>query len=296
MSLLFEGVSVAVTTPMLASGEVDFDSFREHLEFLKENKMQGFIINGTTGEGTTLTAEEYTRLFEIALDVANKELPVIAGTGSNNTQASIELTKEAEKIGVDGMMLVAPYYNRPSQEGLYLHFKAIAEATKLPIMIYNIPGRTACNIDVDTLVRLSQIENIVSVKEASGDLDAMAEIIERTPEHFTVYSGDDSLTLPVLSIGGNGVVSVASHIIGNEIQEMINQFNEGKVKEASAAHRKLLPTFKALFTAPNPIPVKAVLNMIGVNVGSVRLPLVPLTPEQEEMLKKQINIRITKAS
>lgn len=292
----FGQLITAMVTPFDESGAIDFSATKKLLEHLISNGTEALVVAGTTGESPTLSLKEKIDLFSFVVKEVNGRIPVIAGTGSNNTQASIELTKEAEKIGVDGMMLVAPYYNRPSQEGLYLHFKAIAEATKLPIMIYNIPGRTACNIDVDTLVRLSQIENIVSVKEASGDLDAMAEIIERTPEHFTVYSGDDSLTLPVLSIGGNGVVSVASHIIGNEIQEMINQFNEGKVKEASAAHRKLLPTFKALFTAPNPIPVKAVLNMIGVNVGSVRLPLVPLTPEQEEMLKKQINIRITKAS
>lgn len=292
----FGQLITAMVTPFDESGAIDFSATKKLLEHLISNGTEALVVAGTTGESPTLSLKEKIDLFSFVVKEVNGRIPVIAGTGSNNTQASIELTKEAEKIGVDGMMLVAPYYNRPSQEGLYLHFKAIAEATKLPIMIYNIPGRTACNIDVDTLVRLSQIENIVSVKEASGDLDAMAEIIERTPEHFTVYSGDDSLTLPVLSIGGNGVVSVASHIIGNEIQEMINQFNEGKVKEASAAHRKLLPTFKALFTAPNPIPVKAVLNMIGVNVGSVRLPLVPLTPEQEEILKKQINIRITKAS
>src|SRR5690625_2509802 len=204
--------------------------------------------------------------------------------------AIFELTEIAEKIGVDGIMLVVPYYNKPSQAGLYEHFKTIAESTSLPVMLYNIPGRSACNIDVDTIVKLSKIDNIVSVKEASGDLDAMAEIISRTDDDFYLYSGDDSLTLPVLAIGGNGIVSVSSHIVGNEMKTMIDEFNRGNVAKASEIHRTLLPTFHALFSAPNPVPLKAVLNMIGVNVGSVRLPLVPLSDEELEQLKRALPI------
>lgn len=292
----FGRIVTAMVTPFNDSGAIDFPATKNLLEHLIANGTDAVVVAGTTGESPTLTKEEKLELFAFVVKEVHGRIPIIAGTGSNNTLESIEMTKEAEKIGVDGVMLVAPYYNRPSQAGLFAHFEAIANETNLPIMIYNIPGRTACNIEVDTMVRLAEIENIVSVKEASGDLDAMAEIIERTPDHFTLYSGDDSLTIPTLSIGGQGVVSVASHIIGNEIQEMIDDFYNGNVKAASNAHRKLLPTFHALFTAPNPVPIKEVLNMIGIHVGSVRLPLVPLTPEQKEVLTKQINIRITKAS
>ncbi|MFL6517589.1 MAG: 4-hydroxy-tetrahydrodipicolinate synthase, partial [Bacillus sp. (in: firmicutes)] len=222
---------------------------------------------------------------KLVVDAVNGRVPVIAGTGSNNTRASISLTKLAEETGVDGIMLVAPYYNKPSQEGMYQHFKAIAESTPLPIMLYNIPGRSVVNLSVETIVRLSQIPNIVALKEASGNLDAMAEIISQAPSDFTLYSGDDGLALPVLAIGGAGVVSVASHIIGNEIQEMINHFKNGHVQEAASAHRRLLPIMKALFAAPNPAPVKAALNMNGVNVGGLRLPLLPLTTEEQRTLQ-----------
>lgn len=292
----FGQLITAMVTPFDEHGAIDYKATKILIEHLIANGTDAVVVAGTTGESPTLTTEEKLALFSFVVKEVNGRIPVIAGTGSNNTQASIELTKEAEKLGVDGIMLVAPYYNRPTQEGLYAHFKTIAAATALPIMIYNIPSRTACNVNVDTLVRLAEIDNIVSVKEASGDLDAMAEIIERTADDFSLYSGDDSLTLPTLAIGGDGVVSVASHIIGKEIQAMIQHFNNGEVKEASSAHRKLLPTFKALFTAPNPIPLKAVLNMMGIPVGSVRLPLVPLTPEEEEALRKQIQMHITKAS
>ena len=185
-------------------------------------------------------------------------------------------------------MLVAPYYNKPSQEGLYQHFATIANSTRLPIMIYNIPSRSAVNISVETTIRLSQIENIVATKEASGDLDAMAQIIEQTDDNFSLYSGDDSLTIPVLAIGGRGVVSVASHVIGNEMQSMVTDFLKGNIYEAASMHRKLLPTMKALFSAPNPTPVKTALNMKGINVGSVRLPLVPLTEEEQQTLRNVI--------
>uniref|UniRef100_UPI000371AF4B 4-hydroxy-tetrahydrodipicolinate synthase n=1 Tax=Halalkalibacterium ligniniphilum TaxID=1134413 RepID=UPI000371AF4B len=218
-------------------------------------------------------------------ETVNGRVPVIAGTGSNNTAASIELTKKAEEIGVDGIMLVAPYYNKPSQEGLYQHFKVIAESTKLPVMIYNIPGRSVVNIDVETTLRLAEIKNIVATKEASGDLDAMAEIIERAPEGFSLYSGDDSLTLPILAIGGTGVVSVASHVIGNEMQQMVRNFTAGQVQAAAQQHRQLLPLMKTIFIAPNPTAVKEALEMQGVPVGSVRLPLVPLTAEQKQQLQ-----------
>lgn len=292
----FGQLITAMVTPFDEKGEIDYKATKNLLDHLINNGTDGVVVAGTTGESPTLSTEEKLELFSFVIKEVNGRIPVIAGTGSNNTKASIELTKEAEKLGADGIMVVAPYYNRPSQEGLYAHFKAIAESTSLPMMVYNIPGRTACNIEVDTIVKLSQIDNILSVKEASGDLDAMAEIIERTDENFVLYSGDDSLTLPVLSIGGKGTVSVAAHIVGNEMKEMIELFNAGDIKSASAIHRKLLPTFQALFSAPSPTPLKAVLNLTGIPVGDVRLPLVPLSEEQIEGLKNKINVKEFKAS
>ncbi|MFP5108888.1 4-hydroxy-tetrahydrodipicolinate synthase [Neobacillus sp. C211] len=281
----FGQVLTAMVTPFDQNGEVDFNATRILVDYLIENGTDGIVVAGTTGESPTLTTEEKVALFKLVVDAVNGRVPVIAGTGSNNTRASISLTKLAEETGVDGIMLVAPYYNKPSQEGMYQHFKTIAESTPLPIMLYNIPGRSVVNLSVETIVRLSQIPNIVALKEASGNLDAMAEIISQAPSDFTLYSGDDGLALPVLAIGGAGVVSVASHVIGNEIQEMINHFKNGNVQDAASAHRRLLPIMKALFAAPNPAPVKAALNMNGVNVGGLRLPLLPLTTEEQRILQ-----------
>ncbi|WP_066391243.1 4-hydroxy-tetrahydrodipicolinate synthase [Neobacillus mesonae] len=281
----FGQVLTAMVTPFDQQGEVDVNAVKNLVNHLIATGTEGLVVSGTTGESPTLTTEEKVELFQLVVEAAAGRVPVIAGTGSNNTRASIALTKKAEEAGVDGIMLVVPYYNKPSQEGLYQHFKAIAESTSLPIMLYNIPGRTSVNMSADTIVRLSEIDNIVAVKEASGNLDVMAEIIERTPEDFLLFSGDDALTIPVLSIGGAGVISVASHIIGNEMQEMINQFRCGDIQGAAAAHRRLLPIMKGLFAAPNPTPVKAALNMMGVPVGGVRLPLVELNEEEEQALQ-----------
>lgn len=281
----FGQVLTAMVTPFDQQGEVDVNAVKDLVNHLIATGTEGLVVSGTTGESPTLTTEEKVELFQLVVEAAAGRVPVIAGTGSNNTRASIALTKKAEEAGVDGIMLVVPYYNKPSQEGLYQHFKAIAESTSLPIMLYNIPGRTSVNMSADTIVRLSEIDNIVAVKEASGNLDVMAEIIERTPEDFLLFSGDDALTIPVLSIGGAGVISVASHIIGNEMQEMINQFRSGDIQGAAAAHRRLLPIMKGLFAAPNPTPVKAALNMMGVPVGGVRLPLVELNEEEEQALQ-----------
>ncbi|NHC38349.1 4-hydroxy-tetrahydrodipicolinate synthase [Bacillus sp. MM2020_1] len=287
----FGQLLTAMVTPFDQNGEIDFNATRNLVDHLIENGTDGIVVAGTTGESPTLTSEEKVALFQFVVDVVNGRVPVIAGTGSNNTRASISLTKQAEEVGVDGIMLVAPYYNKPSQEGMYQHFKAIAESTSLPIMIYNIPGRCVVNISVETIVRLSHLPNIVAVKEASGNLDAMAEIISHTPSDFSLYSGDDGLTLPVLAIGGTGVVSVASHVIGNEMKEMIHQFKNGQVQEAASAHRRLLPIMKALFTAPNPAPVKAALNINGVNVGGLRLPLLPLSDEEKSALQAVLPAR-----
>lgn len=280
----FGRVLTAMVTPFDKNGDVDFEATEILIQHLIANGTDGLVVCGTTGESPTLTDEEKVELFKFTVKTVNGRVPVIAGTGSYNTRASIELTKKAEDAGVDGIMLVTPYYNKPNQEGMYGHFKAIAQNTKLPIVLYNIPGRSVVNLSVDTVVRLAKIPNIVAIKEASGNLDAMAQIIENTPNHFSLYSGDDSLTLPTLAIGGTGVISVASHIIGNEMQSMIKNFFIGNIQEAAKEHRNLLPIMKAMFIAPNPAPVKAALNMKGIIVGGVRLPLVPLNEEQQKML------------
>ncbi|ALF12040.1 4-hydroxy-tetrahydrodipicolinate synthase [Parageobacillus thermoglucosidasius] len=285
----FGKIVTAMVTPFDRKGNVDFAKTTKLIDYLLENGTDSLVVAGTTGESPTLTAEEKIALFRHVVSVVNGRVPVIAGTGSNNTRASIELTKKAEEIGVDAVMLVAPYYNKPNQEGLYQHFKAIAESTSLPVMLYNIPGRSVVNIAVDTIVRLSEIPNIVAVKDASGNLDAMTEIIARTRDDFLLYSGDDSITLPVLSIGGAGVVSVASHIIGNEMQQMIAAFEAGEIAKAAKLHQKLLPIMKGLFAAPSPVPVKTALQLKGLDVGSVRLPLVPLTEQERIELMNLLN-------
>ncbi|GAB1805977.1 4-hydroxy-tetrahydrodipicolinate synthase [Priestia megaterium] len=282
----FGQVLTAMVTPFDQNGEIDFNATKTLVEHLITNGTDGLVVAGTTGESPTLTTEEKIELFKCVVEAAAGRVHVIAGTGSNNTQASMSLTKLAEETGVDGIMLVAPYYNKPSQEGLYQHFKTIAESTSLPVMLYNIPGRSIVNISVETVVRLSEIPNVVSIKEASGNLDAMAEIISKTPSDFTLYSGDDGLTIPVLAIGGAGVISVASHIIGNDMQEMINAFKNGDVQKAAATHRNLLPIMRALFIAPSPSPVKAALNLNGIQVGGVRLPMVPLSNKEQSALEK----------
>ena len=288
----FGNVLTAMVTPFDSAGEIDFKQTKVLVNYLIENGTDGLVVAGTTGESPTLTKQEKLDLFKFVVEAVDGRIPVIAGTGSNNTKASIELTKQAEALGVDGIMLVTPYYNKPSQEGLFEHFKAIASETSLPVMLYNIPGRSSVNLAPETIIRLSKIENIVSVKEASGNLEAMVKIIEETDEHFSLYSGDDSLTLPVLSIGGIGVVSVASHIIGNELQELVSTFLNGEIHKAAQIHRKLLPIMKAVFIAPSPAPIKAALSLAGMDVGSVRLPLVPLNEEQMQELQTKINDKI----
>ncbi|WP_427036584.1 4-hydroxy-tetrahydrodipicolinate synthase [Cytobacillus pseudoceanisediminis] len=277
---LFGRVSTAMVTPFDHKGHIDFPKTTQLINHLIENGTDSLVIAGTTGESPTLTKEEKLALFKHAVKVADKRVPVIAGTGSNNTYESIELTKKAEQIGVDAIMIVAPYYNKPNQEGLYQHFKAIAENTSLPVMVYNIPGRSSVNILPETIIRLSEIPNIAAVKEASGDLNAMAKIIANTDEDFMLYSGDDGLTLPCMAIGGTGIVSVASHVIGNEMQEMITAYLNGENEKAAKIHQKILPIMEGLFAAPSPVPVKTALQLRGLDVGSVRLPMVPLT-EQE---------------
>ncbi|AYA75470.1 4-hydroxy-tetrahydrodipicolinate synthase [Bacillus sp. Y1] len=282
--VLFGRVSTAMVTPFDSKGHIDFAKTTLLINHLIENGSDSLVIAGTTGESPTLSKEEKIALFQHVVKVVDKRVPVIAGTGSNNTYATIELTKKAEEIGVDAVMIVAPYYNKPNQEGLYQHFKAAAEATTLPVMVYNIPGRSVVNILPETIIRLSKIDNIVAVKEASGNLNAMTAIIAGTDDDFLLYSGDDGLTIPVLSIGGVGIVSVASHVIGNEMQEMVSAFVNGDIQEAAKMHQQLLPLMEGLFKAPSPAPVKTALQIKGLDVGSVRLPLVPLNEQERAQI------------
>lgn len=279
-----------MVTPFSIDGTIDYEKTSGLLEHLIANGTDSVIVNGTTGESATLTTAEKNELLRFVIKVVNKRIPVIAGTGTNNTAESIELTKAAERSGADGIMLVTPYYNKPDQQGMYAHFSAIANETSLPVLLYNIPGRSVVNLLPETVIALSRISNIKAVKEASGNLEQMAEIIEGTADDFEVYSGDDGLTLPVLSIGGSGIISVSAHVVGNEMQQMIKAFQNGQTKQAAEMHRALLPVFSVLFSTPNPVPVKYALEKLGVPTGGVRLPLVAMDSRQanliEETLKK----------
>ncbi|MFN2746284.1 MULTISPECIES: 4-hydroxy-tetrahydrodipicolinate synthase [Bacillus] len=285
----FGNIATAMVTPFDKNENVDFQKLSKLIDYLLNNGTDSLVVAGTTGESPTLSEEEKVALFQHSVKEAAGRAPIIAGTGSNNTKASIKLTKKAEEAGVDAVMLVVPYYNKPSQEGMYRHFKAIAEETSLPVMLYNVPGRTMASLAPETTIRLAEIPNIVAIKEASGDLDAITKIVAETPDDFAVYSGDDSLTLPALSVGARGIVSVASHIIGPEMQEMMKHYIDGNAKEAALLHQKLLPLMKGLFAAPNPSPLKTALQLKGLDVGSVRLPLIPLNEEERLHLSSLMN-------
>lgn len=274
----------AMITPYDENLEVDYAKAAELALYLANNGSEGIVVSGTTGESPVLTKEEKISLFKAVKEAVGDKVKVWLGTGSNNTRQSIELSREAEKLGADGVMLVCPYYNKPTQEGLYQHFKAIAESVSLPVMLYNVPGRTASNLLPETAARLAAIENITAIKEASGDLDQVSKLIRLLPERVLVYSGDDSLTLPIMSLGGYGVISIASHLVGNDIKEMIYAFVNGDVKKATALHLKLFPLFKGLFVTTNPIPVKEALNLRGMQVGGFRLPLTRIGEKEKEFL------------
>ncbi len=261
----------AMVTPFDEKGELDYPQAKRLAQALLKSGSQGLIVSGTTGESPTLTKEEKLRLFAEVRSVAKQG--VVANTGTYSTRESIELTREAERVGVDAILLVVPYYNKPTQDGLFQHFKSIAQSTSLPCIIYNVPGRTVTSISADTVIRLSQIDNIVGIKEASGNLEQIARIVQGANRDFLVYSGNDSDTLPILALGGYGVISVASHLVGNQIREMMDKFLGGKTEEAAQIHRNLLPLVNALFIVSNPIPVKHALNHIGFTVGKPRLPL-----------------------
>lgn len=285
MAIDFGRVLTAMVTPFNKDLSVNYGQARKLASYLVDNGSEGLVVSGTTGESPTLSKEEKIELFRAVVEEVGGKATVIAGTGTYSTAESIALTRAAEKVGVDGVMLVAPYYNKPSQEGLYQHFKAVAKSTNLPVMLYNIPGRTSINVLPPTIVRLSEVPNIVAVKEASGSLDQVGELRRSLPDHFSIYSGDDSMTLPILSLGGKGVVSVVGHLVGLRIREMINAYTSGNTKLATQIHLELFPIFKGMFITSNPVPVKAALNMRGMEVGGPRLPLVEATAAEKETIK-----------
>ena len=281
---MFSGAIVAIVTPF-KKGKVDEKSLRELIEFQIKNGTDGIVPCGTTGESSTLSHEEHDRVIEITIDAARKRVPVIAGTGSNSTEEALRLTRHAHEAGADGALLVCPYYNRPTQEGLYQHFKTIAESVPIPIIPYNIPSRTGVNLLPETVARLAKISNIVGIKEASGSLKQMQDVISLCGDKFDVLSGDDFFTFPLLAIGGRGVVSVVSNIAPADMAAMVDAFAGGDVKKAQQLHHKLVPLIDALFIETNPVPVKAALSMMGKIAYDVRLPMYKMSDGNYEKLK-----------
>ena len=282
---MFKGAIVAIVTPF-KNGKVDEETFRELIEFQIENGTDGIVPCGSTGESSTLSHEEHDRVIAIAIDAVKKRVPVIAGTGSNSTEEALRLTRHAYEAGADGALLVCPYYNRPTQEGLYQHYKLIAESVPIPIIPYNIPGRTGVNMLPETVARLSKISNIVGIKEASGSLKQMQDIINLCGEQFAVLSGDDFFTLPLLLIGGKGIISVISNVAPADMANMIDAFGRGDMALARQLHDKMNPLIDALFIEINPVPVKAALAMMGKIDAHVRLPLCRMSDVNYEKLRK----------
>lgn len=264
----------AMVTPFDAAGAVDFAQARKLASALMDSGSEGLIVVGTTGESPTLTLDEELRLFKETKEEIGDRGAIVAGTGSNSTAEAIEATMEAEKLGVDAALLVVPYYNKPTQEGLYQHFKAIASKTSLPCILYNVPSRTITGLSPETIARLSKIDNIIGLKDAGGNFKETAAVLDSTPDDFIVWSGNDTDTFHLLTLGGYGVISVASHLVGNQIAEMIKKFLDGDIAGSAKIHRDLLPLVNALFVVSNPIPVKYAVNQVGFNVGGCRLPLV----------------------
>jgi len=279
----------AMVTPFDREGKVDYAQTQRLASALLDSGSDGLVVAGTTGEAPTLSHDEKLRLFAAVKEAVGGRGALLAGTGTNDTAASIELSQEAERVGVDGLLLTAPYYNRPTQEGLYRHFEAIARATRLPCVLYNIPSRTGVNMTADTTLRLSRVPNIVGVKEASGDLAQIAAIIDDAGDEFRVWSGDDAMTLPILALGGYGVIAVVSHLTGAQLHQMIDAFLEGRAAEAARIHRRLLPLMQTLMTAAsNPAPVKYALNQLGFPAGAPRLPLVEAEGEAAERIATEL--------
>ncbi len=284
----FGRVLTAMVTPFDSAGKVALEKAQALAAHLVANGSDGLVVTGTTGESPTLNHAEKLQLYRAVVEAVGDKAAVIAGTGSNSTASTLELSQEAEKLGVDGIMLVVPYYNKPNQEGMYQHFKTVAEQLKLPVILYNVPGRTSANLLPATVARLAQIDNIVAIKEASGNMDQTSELMRSLPEGFRVYCGDDSLTLPMLALGAHGVISVVSHIAGPEIQVMIQSFLNGDRLKARELHLRLFPLFKAMFVTTNPVPIKTAMNLQGHQVGAPRLPLVDASAADLEHIKNAL--------
>jgi 4-hydroxy-tetrahydrodipicolinate synthase len=284
---MFKGAIVAIATPF-KKGKVDEEALRGLIEFQIKNGTDGIVPCGTTGESPVLTHKEHDRVIEITVAAVKKRVPVIAGTGSNSTDEAIRLTRHAYDVGADGALIVAPYYNRPTQEGLYQHYKLIAEKVPIPIIVYNIPSRTGVNITPDTMAKLSKIKNIVGVKEAAGSLQQMQEMITACGPNFSVLSGDDFFTFPLMCLGGHGIISVASNVAPAAVAELVDAISAGKFKKAKELHYKLTPLVNSLFIETNPAPVKAALAMMGKIQYEIRLPLVKLSDANYEKLKQAL--------
>jgi 4-hydroxy-tetrahydrodipicolinate synthase len=284
---MFKGSIVAIVTPF-RKGKVDEEAFRRLIEFQIENGTSAIVPVGTTGESATLDMEEHKRTLKIAVEAARKRVPVIAGTGGNSTAEAIELTEYAKKIGADATLQVTPYYNKPTQEGMFQHFKAIAKAVSLPQVLYNIPGRTGVNMLPQTVARVAEIPEVVAIKEASGSLGQMAEVVQLAGDKITLLSGDDNLTLPILAIGGKGVISVVANIVPKDNADMVKAWEEGKIDRARQLFYKLLPLCQAMFIETNPIPVKTSLALLAKIDGEMRLPLCPMAPANQEKLRKAL--------
>jgi 4-hydroxy-tetrahydrodipicolinate synthase len=284
---MFRGSIVALVTPF-KDGQIDEEAYRKLIEFQIEGGTSAICPCGTTGESATLEFEEHKRAIDIAVDAVKKRVPVIAGTGGNSTSDAIYLTMHAKNAGADATLQVTPYYNKPSQEGLYRHFKAIAEAVPLPQVLYNVPGRTGINLLPETVARLAELKEIVAIKEASGNLGQMAEIISLVGDKITLLSGDDNLTLPVLAIGGKGVISVVANIIPADTSNLVKAWEAGNIKEATDIYYKLLPLCKAMFYETNPVPVKTALALMGMIGDEMRLPLAPLSKDNLAKLKRSL--------
>ena len=284
---MFKGSIVAIVTPF-RDGKVDEDAYRELIEFQIEGGTSAIVPCGTTGESATLSIEEHNMVIDIAVDAVKKRVPIIAGTGGNSTSEAIVLTEHAKKAGVDATLQVTPYYNKPSQEGLYRHFKAIADAVALPQVLYNVPGRTSVNMLPETVTRLAELPEVVAIKEASGDLGQMAEIIRLVGDKITLLSGDDNLTLPVLSLGGKGVISVVANIVPGNTADMVRAWEEGKIDQARELFYKLFPLCQAMFYETNPVPVKTSLALMGRIKEELRLPLAPMARTNRDRLEKAL--------
>jgi len=279
----FGRILTAMVTPMNEALEINYEEAKRLAQYLIGHGSDSVVVCGTTGESPTVKDDEKVELFRVIKEALGKT-PVVAGIGSYDTEASISLARKAATTGVDGLMAVVPYYNKPSQEGLYQHFKAIAEATSLPLILYNVPSRTSANLMPATVKRLAEIPNIVALKEAAGSVDQVTELKRMLPSDFVIYSGDDSMTLPMLALGCNGIISVAAHVIGEEMKQMVDAWFAGDAAQATQWHLDLYPIFKGIFVTTNPVPIKAIVNMLGIKAGGVRLPLVEATPEEMKFL------------